>query len=345
MFDLVPHGPPDFTPLAKEHPEWVSLDAKGKPSIRLGRVRLRQRPPGWQDYMRRAAEWDARQYGAVGARVDCGAGGPLNWNPAMGDRPSRSGLAGGLGMNRAIREGFLKVDRHVVLLPEEYTGANIFYRVADLTYDAQFYFLMVDLHARGASPKEWASALQQFLHEQQLTLPPGALKCAGSATMILCHGHSRSSGRYNFTVERMRALLAVCALIEGVPMLYQGDEDPALYGGQGASNVEFLSRIYGLRKRLPSLRHGRADYTGARATEGVFACLRKASSEEALALVSLNPEPVECVVSLPISHAGHWTDALSGESIPVEKPMKVAMTPYQIRVFVRSVSQGTVKRD
>ena len=65
----------------------------------------------------------------------------------MGDRPSRSSLAGGLGMNRAIREGLLKVDRQIVVLPEEYSGDNIFYRVADLTYDAQFYFLMVDLHA------------------------------------------------------------------------------------------------------------------------------------------------------------------------------------------------------
>lgn len=140
-----------------------------------------------------------------------------------------------------------------------------------------------------------------------------------------------------YGAERMRALLAVCALIEGVPMLYQGDEDPAIYGGQGLSSVEFLSRIYGLRKQLPSLRHGKVDYAAARATAGVFACSRETPSQKALLLVSLNPTPVESLVSLPISHAGGWTDALSGESIPVERPLKVAMAPWQVRVLVRSV--------
>jgi len=73
MFDLVPHGPPDFTPLAKEHPEWISLDANGKRQYAWGEYAFDNAHPGWQDYMRRAAQWDAQQYGAVGARVDCGA--------------------------------------------------------------------------------------------------------------------------------------------------------------------------------------------------------------------------------------------------------------------------------
>ena len=76
-------------------------------------------------------------------------------------------------MNRAIREGYQRIQHSSVLLPEEYTGANIFYRVADLTYDAQFYFLQADLLERQAPPEEWARSFQRFLEDQRQTLPPG----------------------------------------------------------------------------------------------------------------------------------------------------------------------------
>ena len=68
-----------------------------------------------------------------------------------------------------------------------------------------------------------------------------------------------------YGVERMRALLAVCALIEGVPMLYQGDEDPAIYGGQG----RFERRVSGADLRLAE---GAAGHAGrARPTTAEFA--------------------------------------------------------------------------
>ena len=73
----------------------------------------------------------------------------------MTNRPSLSSLAAGLGMNRAIRQGYASVQPGVVLLPEEYTGANVFCGVSDLTYDAQFYFLQVDLLAGNAPPEQW----------------------------------------------------------------------------------------------------------------------------------------------------------------------------------------------
>jgi hypothetical protein len=146
-----------------------------------------------------------------------------------------------------------------------------------------------------------------------------------------------------YGVEQMRALLAVCAFIEGVPMLYQGDEDPAIYGGRGASSVEFLSRVYGLRKRLPALRQGKADYAAARATGGVFACLRETPNQQALVLVSLNPRAVESVVTLPISPTGRWTDALSGESLPAGTSLKVTMAPWQVRILAREEAAKTTR--
>ncbi|MGC8643526.1 MAG: alpha-amylase family glycosyl hydrolase, partial [Isosphaeraceae bacterium] len=337
MFDLVPHGPPDFTPLAQAHPEWICLDAQGKRVYAWGQYAFDNNHPGWQASMRRAAAWGAREFGAIGCRVDCGAGGPLNWNRAVGDRPSLSSLAAGLGMNRAIRQGYLDVQPEVVVLPEEYTGANIFYRVSDLTYDAQFYFLQSDLHARHASPEEWAESIQTFLHDQQLTLPPGALKMrwiSNHDTVSWTFQKARPIKLYG--VEKTRALLALCAFVEGVPMLFQGDEDPSLYGGQGPSSVDVLAKFYHLRKRLAALRAGSADYAAIHASDGVFACLRKCADSQAVILISLNPQGVETALAPPALLRGTWTDELSGESLTLHARPRLPMAPYQVRVLTRS---------
>jgi hypothetical protein len=49
MFDLVPHGPPDVSPLAKEHPEWVCLDEAGKPIYIWLQLAFDNALPAWQD--------------------------------------------------------------------------------------------------------------------------------------------------------------------------------------------------------------------------------------------------------------------------------------------------------
>lgn len=340
MFDLVPHGPPDTSALAKEHPEFVALTPEGKPSYAWNQLAFDNAHPGWQDYFRRVAEHDARAWGAIGARVDCAAGGALNWNPDAGDRPSRSSLAAGLGMTRAIREGFLRAENETIIIPEEYTGANIYYRVADLTYDAQLYFLMADLAERKATPEEWADHLQRFLHDQRLALPPGALR------MRWISNHDTVSWTFQkkrpievYGVDRMRALLALCALVEGVPMLYQGDENPAVYGGKGPSSVDFLRRIYASRKSEPAIRDGRADYASVRASNGVFACLRATDEQTALVLISFNPAAVETVLASSEGEAlsdRPWRDVLSGETCGGAPSGGIPMAPHQVRILVRA---------
>jgi glycosidase len=334
MFDLVPHGPPDITPLAKEHPEWVCLDETGKPTYVWGQLAFDNAHAGWQDYMRRAAEFNAREYGIVGARIDVAAGSPPNWNPQAGYRPSFASLGGGLGMCRAIREGLQRANKGVVSLPEEYTGAHIFYRCSDLTYDAQLFMVFVDLQARNAVPAEWAATLQRFLHDQRLSLPPGGIKMRWTAnhdTVSWTFQKQRTQRAYG--PERARALLALCCLIDGVPMIYQGEEDPALYGGKGPSIVEVLARIIACRKRLPALARGAAEYDAVQASGGVFACLRTLDKERAIVLVSLNPAAVTSVVTLPeeLRAVKAWTDELTGE--PCD-PAAVRMANHQVRVLV-----------
>ena len=336
VFDLVPHGPPDFTPLAKEHPEWICRNEDGSLHYAWGQVSFDYAEPGWQDYMRGAAELDARKYNAVGARVDCGSGSPPNWNPDTGYRPSFSTLGGALEMNQAIRDGFLAVNHTALLMPEDYSGANILYRSADLTYDSQLYFLMMDLQTRNASPELWASSLRRFLHDQKLTSPPGALK------MRWVSNHDTVAGVFQkarpakvYGVPKLRALWALCAFIPGVPMLYQGDENPAIYGGKGVSSVDYLARIYGLRNRVSALSLGAARYYQIDATGGVFSCLREHGRQQAIVLISFNNNSINSGIVTPTSLSGKWVDALSGETFKAGKNFTLNFTPYQVRVLLR----------
>ena len=139
-----------------------------------------------------------------------------------------------------------------------------------------------------------------------------------------------------YGVEKTRALLALSAFIEGVPMLYQGDEDPSLYGGQGPLSVDTLARFYHLRKRLPSLRDGSADYSAVHASGGVFACLRACSGSQAVVLVSLNPRGIETKLSPASLLSGTWTDAISGQTVDLHARPGLMMAPFQVRVLTRS---------
>ena len=237
-------------------------------------------------------------------------------------------------MNNAIRQGFLAVNHTAFLMPEEYSGANIFYRVSDLTYDAQLFFLMVDLQEKDASPEMWARSLDTFLHDQQLTLPPGALKMrwiSNHDTVSWTFQKARPAKVYG--VAKLRALWAMCAFIPGVPMLYQGDENPAVYGGNGVNNVDYLTQIYRLRNHHDVLSIGDANYTEIKATGGVFTCVRKMKNELAIVLISFNNQPIKSRITSPESLTGEWADALSGEKIHVANGQSISMKPYQVRTL------------
>ena len=126
-------------------------------------------------------------------------------------------------------------------------------------------------------------------------------------------------------------------------MLYQGDEDPAVYGVPGQSSVDFLARVYGLRKRLPAIREGFADYASATATGGVLACLRETPGQRALVLISFNPRPVASKVTTNRTCPAAWTDELSGERLSLDMETFPAPTILKRDYTTRTIppsSQG-----
>ncbi len=103
-----------------------------------------------------------------------------------------------------------------------------------------------------------------------------------------------------------------------------------------------LAKFYHLRKHLPSLRDGSADYAAVHASGGVFACLRARSGSQAVVLVSLNPQGVETELSPSSLLSGTWTDELSGEALDLPARPRLSMAPFQVRVLTRSTSSTKV---
>ena len=138
-----------------------------------------------------------------------------------------------------------------------------------------------------------------------------------------------------YGLARTRALLSLFALVPGVPMLYQGDEDPSVYRQSGASGVSYLSRIYALRESIPAIRNGAVDYVNVSATKGVFACLRSTSNQTALILISFNANQVKSKVTVPDSVPLFVRDVLSSESLELRsRSFDITLEPYQTRVLV-----------
>ena len=336
VFDLVPHGPPADSPLGKAHSEWVCLNEEGEQTFEWGQLAFDFAHPGWQAYMADAAEHHARAYGVCGARIDVAFDCPSNWDPKIPHRPTHSKVGGGLAMTGAIRNGFLRARDDTFILPEEYFGANIFYRHSDITYDSQLFFLFVQLEADSAAPEVWAGNIARFLHDQALTLPRGALKMrfiGNHDTVSWTVQKKRPRDAYG--PERARALTALCALVGGVPMIYQGQENPAIYGVEGESNVEYFEPIFRLRRTVPALTGGAADFLGATATGGVFACVRGSGEDTAVVLISFNPSAVTSRVTLPceLRSTGLWRDLLGDERFEGVDTLEVPMPPHGVRVL------------
>ncbi|MBQ6247579.1 MAG: hypothetical protein IJK04_11980, partial [Kiritimatiellae bacterium] len=79
------------------------------------------------------------------------------------------------------------------------------------------------------------------------------------------------------------ALMALCAWIDGIPLVYGEGEDGAF---------DAWREIFAIRAAVPELTRGDADYLGVKAPPGVFACLRSGDEGASVVLVNFNANEV-----------------------------------------------------
>ncbi|MBM4085667.1 MAG: hypothetical protein FJ272_12835, partial [Planctomycetes bacterium] len=298
--DLIPHGPRDESGLHNEHPDWICRDPDGKMIYWWGCLYCDYAHPGWQRYMADHAAYWVKTCGLDGYRVDVAGGGPPNWQPHGDNRPSHSGLAGGLKLMAEARRACKQHNPNAVILPE--ASGPAFFRTGDFVYDMMFGHFILP-HALRESPADFVRHVSQWLEYQQYYYPPHA------RLMRFLENHDTVRARLRYGVGLHRALLALCAFSKGVPFLYHEQE---------VGDGPFLRSLYRVRERYPQLTEGEASYTAVQcSTPGVLTILRQQGDRRAVVAINFNPYEVTTDFRLPFDLPQGWRlwNVLRGEEL------------------------------
>ena len=262
LFDYVPHGPaPDF-PIARDNPEWPSKRRDGSLQDEWECVSMDYNHPGYQEYTAELVHDHVRRFGVDGARIDCAMGGLSNWRPYRNNRPSGNSVLAGVHITESIRAGFLRCGKRSFILPENFNPIPNYYHCTDLFYGMNLYRAFVDLESKlHSDPAAFVEGLTDYLEREAWLTPENYHKMrflGNHDTVSWVWQSKRAVDCYG--TNGAKALFALISLIDGVPMIYQGDEDPTIYGHDGENLTAFFTALFGARKRFLPRGSNRTEY-------------------------------------------------------------------------------------
>ena len=250
LFDYVPHGPAPEDPLAKEKAGWCSVRRDLRRQAEWNCVSFDMTNPEYLRYTSDLVNNHVRRFDIDGARIDCAMGGLSNWAAGEGRRPSASNLRGGVEISGAIKKGFLEMGKKALTLPENFNPVPVYYPVTDVFYGMNLYRALVMFQQDQPDGKTLAKRLTRFLEIEHKVMPPELKKLrflGNHDTVSWVWQKCRAYEAYG--LDKAKALFALMAFIDGVPMIYQGDEDPKIAGKNGPVMRAFFQRLYQARKQ------------------------------------------------------------------------------------------------
>ena len=301
ILDFEPYwfeGSPPCHPLVDEHPEWFMRDPQGNvtgiytKAFDVANVE-------WQEYFCSAAEELVRRLDIDGFRFDAPTYNTLpNWSESTEHRASYSAL-GCLQLFELLRVRLKRLKEGVMLYTEP--SGVLFRQAMDATYNYDEHWLpdallltpQEDEQSRRTSVRN-GRELAAWFRDRNAVLPPGSF--------IAHHIDSHDTfwwplpgqkwRREQFGLDATRALLAVFSLSGGAYMTFVGGE-------KGIE--EELRRVHRLRRTLPEVGRGAADYDAVWVDrEAVYAVVRRSGSSCSVLLVNLSSEEVEATCSLDV---------------------------------------------
>ena len=251
LFDYVPHGPAPEFPIAKDNPEWPSKRRDGSLQDEWECVSMDYNHPGYQEYTAELVHDHVGRFGVDGARIDCAMGGLSNWRPYGDNRPSGNSVLAGVHITEAVREGFLRGGKPSFILPENFNLIPNYYHCTDLFYGMNLYRAFVELESLlKTDPSEYVLKLTDFLERESWITPENYHKMrflGNHDTVSWVWQSKRAAAAYGD--EPAKALFALISFIDGMPMIYQGDEDLTICGKSGENLTEYFTRLFSDRKK------------------------------------------------------------------------------------------------
>ncbi|MGN1274021.1 MAG: hypothetical protein ACI4UF_05470 [Thermoguttaceae bacterium] len=173
--------------------------------------------------------------------------------------------------------------------------------------------------SRSLPPAEYVKDLRRWLYECRL----GGLK----DQLRMRHSESHDSLRSQlwYGVRPSRAIVALTAMVDGIPLLYQGQE---------VGNIETYAKIFAIRKALPEMQNANYDYMSVPAPDGVFAVAYEKDGLRSVGFLNFNETPVRFTYKPEKDALTEVTDMLAGRTIPVQNgEIPVVLPAYGFNVF------------
>ncbi len=290
LFDYVPHGPAPEFPIAQDNPDWCSKKRDGSLQIEWECVSMDYNHPGYQAYTTELVYDHVRRFSLDGARIDCAMGGLTNWRPYANNRPSADSVKAGVNITKAVRDGFIKGGKPSFILPENFNPLPCYYGCTDIFYGMNLYRALVDLeHFFRDDPTEYTRLLTQFLEREKLTTPENYCKMRflGNHDTVSWVWQSKRAVDI-YTTDGAKALWAAISLIDGMPMIYQGDEDPQWYLSEGEVLYPYFKQLFTHRRELIG-DSCKIEYVYT--SSPVMAFIRGEGDDRKLVAVNLSKEP------------------------------------------------------
>ncbi len=286
LFDYVPHGPAPEDPLSREKDHWCSRRRDLTLQDEWHCVSFDMTNPDYLRYTSDLVNSHVRRFDIDGARIDCAMGGLSNWTPYGNHRPSASNLSGGVAISGAIKRGFQEMGKKALNMPENFNPVPAYYPVTDLFYGMNLYRVLVELDKKRDDAAHFVRELTRFLSIEHKAMPKELKKLRFLGNHDTVSWVWQSKRAYEaYGADRAKALFALMAFLDGIPMVYQGDEDPSLAGKEGPVLRDFFRDLYKARREY--IGEG-TEITHLITGCGVMAFIRSMNGVSRLVLVSLS---------------------------------------------------------